>query len=257
MKKSNKLYLTLVLITLTVISCQENEYNTFDSEYKAVNIWVGSEVSTLDSTTFNYSYYLTQDSIMFYARLIGQLPTEPQTFTLEAYEGNLEEAAGSYEIGQYTFYADEYMKEFPIYFDPTKLQDTSLFKEQDGYIKFRLKQEGEFVSGADKYQTIHIVLKNDLAKPDTWDEATYPNVKLSNYFGSYSEVKYKFMIQEIGKVDFKVQYNMSVEYDEATNTFASYYAKFLKNLMILALEEYNTAHPDAPLTDEWGFPVTF
>ena len=117
--------------------------------------------------------------------------------------------------------------------------------------------EKGFVAGADKYQTIHVTLKNDLAKPDTWDEATYPNVKLSNYFGSYSLVKYKFMIQEIGKVDFKVSWNMSVEYDEATNTFASYYAKFLRNLMILALEEYNAANPDAPLTDEWGFPVTF
>ncbi len=258
MKKSNKLYLTLALITATVIGCQENEYNTFDSEYKAVNIWVGNQVSVLDSTTFNYSYYLTKDSLMFYARLIGTLSSEPQTFTLEAYEGDLEEAEGSYEIGQYTFYADEYLKEFPIYFDPTKLKDTSAFKEKDGTIKFRLKQEGNFVAGADQYQTIHVTLKNDLAKPDTWDEATYPNVKLSNYFGTYSETKYKFIIQEIGKVDFKVAYNMSVEYDEETNTFASYYAKFLKNMMILALEEYNAANPDEPLIDELsGLPITF
>lgn len=257
MKQSTKLYLTLALITGSVIGCQQNEYNTFDGDYKAVNIWVGTEQNALDSTTFNYSYYLTEDSLMFYARLIGTLSSEPQTFTLEAYEGDLEDAEGSYRIGQYTFYADEYFKQFPIYFDPNNLKDSSLFKSQDGTIKFRLKQEGGFVAGADKYQTIHVTLKNDLAKPDTWDEATYPNVALSKYFGSYSLVKYKFMIQEIGKVDFKVKYNMSVEYDEATNTFASYYAKFLKNLMILALEEYNAANPDAPLTDEWGFPVTF
>ena len=70
MKQSTKLYLTLALITGSVIGCQQNEYNTFDGDYKAVNIWVGSEQNVLDSTTFNYSYYLTEDSLMFYARLI-------------------------------------------------------------------------------------------------------------------------------------------------------------------------------------------
>ena len=256
MKKSN-IYLTLALGLITTIGCQPNEYNTFNDEYKAINIWIGNETTILDSTTFNYSYCISKDSLMFNARLIGTLSSEPITFTLEAYEGNTEEAAGAYQIGQYTFDANEYMKQFPIYFDPTKLQDSTLFKEQDGYLKFRLKTTNAINEGADKYQTIHVVLKNELAKPDTWDEAKYPNIKLSQFFGSYSEVKYKFIIQEVGAVDFKVSYNMSIEYDEATNTFASYYAKFLKNKLTLALEEYNATNPNAPLRDENGKLVTF
>ena len=50
---------------------------------------------------------------------------------------------------------------------------------------------------------------------------------------------------------------MSIEYDEATNTFASYYAKFLKNKLTLALEEYNATNPNAPLRDENDKLVTF
>lgn len=239
-------------------SCQQNTYEQFDPEYKAVNIWVGTELNPLDSTSYNFSYSLEQDSLIFYARLIGTLPTSAQSFTLEAYEGDLDKVDGAYEIGEYTFEPGEYLKQFPILFDPNKLSsnDSSYLSENDGYLKFRLKTTDEVVAGAESYQTIHVIIKNAIAKPDTWDEAVYPQVALYRYFGSYSEVKYKFMIQEIGKVDFKVQYNQTPDYDEATNTFSSAYAKFLKNLMILALDEYNATHSE-PLTDEFGFPVTF
>ncbi len=257
MKKRNIIY-TLGALLISLSSCQQNTYEQFDSEYRAVNIWVGTEQNPLDSTSYNFSYSLEQDSLIFYARLIGTLPTSTQSFTLEAYEGDIDKVDGAVEIGEYTFEPGEYLKQFPILFDPTKLssEDSAYFADNNGYLKFRLKVTDEVVAGAESYQTIHVILKNAIAKPDTWDEAVYPQVALYKYFGSYSEVKYKFMIQEIGQVDFKVRYNQTPDYDEATNTFSSAYAKFLKNKMILALEEYNETHSE-PLTDEFGFPVTF
>lgn len=256
MKKRNIIY-TLGALLISLSSCQQNTYEQFDSEYGAVNIWVGTELNPLDSTSFNYSYTLTKDSLMFYARIIGTVPTESKTFTLEAYEGDIDKVGNSLEIGQYTFAPGEYFKQFPICFDPTQLtpDDSLYFAENEGYIKFRLKESEQFVAGAYSYQSIHVILKNAIAKPDTWDEARYPQVALSKYFGSYSEVKYKFIIQQVGAVDFKVQYNQAADYDEAINTFSSAYAKFLKNKLILALEEYNEAN--GTLYDEYGFPVTF
>ena len=81
---------------------------------------------------------------------------------------------------------------------------------------------------------------------------------ISKYFGSYSRVKYQFMIEHLGLIDFNIRSSMGAipAYDEETNTISAAYAVQLQQLMQQALREYNATH-DIPLTDEYGELVTF
>ena len=64
------------------------------------------------------------------------------------------------------------------------------------------------------------------------------------------------MIEVLGLIDFEINYNTQTAYDEELNVVSSVYAVHLQQLMQKALLEYNESH-DAPLTDEFGLPVTF
>ena len=255
MKNIRYTLLPAVAALFLVSSCSEEKVPVYDSEYAALNIWVGNENTAIDSTTYNYSYALGEAPLTFYARVIGQPAAQDRTFRLEAYDGDLALAEGSYRTEEYVLKAGEITGEYAIYFDTSKLKDAASFSTTDGRIRFRLVEDGMFAPGNKETQSITVVLKNYLAKPETWDSATYPNMALLGIFGVYSKVKYQFMIQELGLVDFSVSYYQTGTYDEATNTLSYNYALFLKDKLKVALAEYNKAN--GSLMDETGNPVTF
>ena len=236
--------------------CSKNEYPEFDTNYASLAIWFGTEYVPQDSITYNYSYALGEKTVHFYARTIGVLSDHDRSFQLEAFDGDLDEAQGSYSLGEYTIKAGESLAQFDITFDTSKLKNALAFTQKDGHWKLRVKANDEFSVGVKELQTLNIVLKNYLSKPDNWDADQYPLRPLSAYFGEYSKVKYQFMIKELNLVDFNISYNATISYDEETNTLSHNYANYLVSKMKLALEEYNATH-DTPLTDETGNIVTF
>ncbi len=249
MKKMKYKIWILSLLLTGLTSCSTNEIPVFDTNYSALNIWFGNNETALDSTSYNYSYALGEDSLMFNARVTGLPSAEDRFFTIEAYSGSLNEAEGSFRTKEYCIKAGETYATFPIYFDTSKLKDNSSFSGTDGHINFRLVENAEFVEGVDKMRKLNVVLKNYLAKPEEWDVAEYPYRPYAIYFGEYSQKKYSFMIQETGLVDFRISYTASVSYDEATNTISSTYATYLLSKLRQALDVYNQTH-EKPLTDE-------
>lgn len=259
MNDMKKLFFYIQAALLTVLSlgsCSENETPVYDTSLSALHIWVGREAVAADQVIYNYSYTMGVDSVMFYARVMGLPADHDRQFTLEAYDGSLQEAAGSYTIGTYTIPAGEISGSFPIYFNTAALSNPNAFAANDGELHLRLAPNSEFETGATELSDISIVLRNYLSKPEDWDAATYPNRPYSGYFGAYSKVKYQFMIQTLGLVDFHISWTQSVNYDESTNTVSDPYAKYLNQQCQVALAEYNSTH-STPLTDENGLPVTF
>lgn len=252
------IYFSIACLALLFIgSCSENETPIYDDSFAALNVWFGTAAGTVtDSTVFNYSYSLGEDSLVFHARVMGIPATEDRSFLLEAVEGDITLAEGSFRTTEYTIKTGETSASFAIYFDSSKLKDANAFTEQDGHLRFRVVENTFFASGAEQMNTLVVVLRNYLSKPEDWEAATYPNLALSRYFGSYSKVKYQFMIQELGLIDFHISYSQQANYDEESNTISYNYASYLQQRMQLALAEYNTSH-NTPLTDENGALVTF
>lgn len=229
----------------------------YDASYTALNIWVGTkEGAVYENATYNYSYAYEEGSVTFYAQISGMPVDYDRVFHVEPYGGDSALIANTIRTEDYIIKAGEIKGEFKVYFNTQKLSDASLFSKTDGTISFRVKANDLFSVGTENHQSFTVKLKNYLAKPDNWDSANYPRVALSKYFSTYSRVKYQFMIEVLGLVDFEINYNSQTSYNEETNVISASYAIYLRQVMQKALNEYNASHSE-PLTDEYGIPVVF
>ena len=242
---------------LFMASCQEEEVSTYDVSQTALNIWVGTAAGAVyESVTYNYSYAYEEGSVTFYAQISGMPADHDRTFRLEPYGDDAATVLSTIRTEDYVIPAGATGGTYKVWFNTQRLSEPSLFADSEGRVSFRMVPDGEFAVGTENHQSFTVVLKNFLAKPDNWDTANYPRVPLSKYFGAYSRVKYQFMIEHLGLIDFEINYNTQTSYNEETNVVSAVYAVYLQQVMQRALNEYNATH-DTPLTDEYGFPVTF
>ncbi|MCH5174317.1 MAG: DUF4843 domain-containing protein [Prevotellaceae bacterium] len=257
MKYLNIRNILAVVALLLVSSCSKEEVSHFDTSYCSLNLWVGTEVAVYETTTYNYSYSYEEGSVTFYAQISGMPADHDRTFRLEAFGEDYDKVANTIRMEDYVIPAGEIGGTFKVYFNSQKLSDPDMFSDNDGQVSFRMVSNDIFSIGTENRQEFTVVLKNYLAKPDNWDTANFPKMPLSRYFGTYSKVKYQFMIEVLGLIDFEINNNAQTGYDEATNTVSIIYAEsYLKQKLQSALNDYNATH-DTPLTDEFGALVTF
>jgi hypothetical protein len=106
-------------------------------------------------------------------------------------------------------------------------------------LAIRLIESADFKPGV--VEQNHFLLKwNDvLSKPKNWD------AELTEFFGTYSLTKYRFIIDTLGIASFSAS---GMSWAELNN---------YKIKLRTALNEYNQAHPGNPLKDENGQLVSF
>ncbi len=239
-----------------VSACSENETPTYDPDRASLNIWFGRSTSVLDSTTYNYSYSLEEGSLTFYARVAGVPVDHDRTFTLEVSGDDLAEAEGSYRIDTYTIPAGEVEQECKLFFDSSKLKNADSFTAKDGHLTFKVAENSGFETGVEGRQELYVVLKNYLAEPDEWNNVVPPYYSWSRYFGEYSKVKYQFMIQELGIMEFHIYGSATSPYNEETKEMSVNYAQYLAEVLTEALDTYEKTHGKR-LVDEFGREVEF
>ncbi len=256
MKKTIR-YSIYILCLVVTVACQQEEVLKFNPEQTGLNIWIGtSDGAIYEEAIYNYSYALEEGSITFYARVYGMPTDYDRTFALEPFGDSISQIIPTIRTEQYVMPAGSVFGEYKVFFNSQKLPSTELFTKTDGTISFRMAANESFNTGAENMQSFTVVLRNRIAKPDNWDSANYPQVPLSDYFGTYSRMKYQFMIEHLGLIDFKISYSASTAIDETTNTVSPAYAVYLQQKMQEKLAEYNTTH-DTPLTDENGDVIIF
>lgn len=125
------------------------------------------------------------------------------------------------------------------------LRNDGLKKEQV-QASFRLTANEHFELGpiADttlnpsrRVQEFKVRARDIVVKPANWESF------IQSYFGTYSEVRYRFVIDVLGKIDFP---SNTSESTMRTN----------KTKLVNALKTYNATN-DKPLTDEFGQLITF
>lgn len=247
----------LAALSLLAVGCSKEEVSTYDTSLCCLNLWVGTQAGAVyESTTYNYSYAYEEGDVTFYAQISGMPSKQDRTFRLEAYGDDLERMGNTIRTEEYVIPAGEIGGIYQVHFNSQLLSDPTLFTTEDGRIHFRMVSNDDFSIGTEDHQSFTVVLKNYLAKPDNWDTANFPRVALSRFFGTYSRVKYQFMIEHLQLIDFEINYNTQTSYDEEANVVSYSYATYLQQVMQRALNEYNETH-DTPLTDEYGNPVIF
>lgn len=246
------LHVLLAIFSLTFLSCEKNAELNYTKEERKINIWLGTATVAADSLTYNFAYNVPgRDSLMFNYRIAGYPFDQDVQFELQAVSGDTNRV--NYSLGKYIIRAGEYQGTAPIYID--KPSGYSEFKNSAGKIVFKLKSSEVYAEGAKELSALNVVFRNYVAKPDNWDAAVYPYFALSRYFGTYSNVKYGFVIQTTGMIDFKVYYTVANNPELEVNTITATQASALQNQCKVALQAYNEHNP--VLVDENNIPVVF
>ena len=135
-----KLYIWLagLILPLFLVSCDKEEVSTFNTDYTALNIWVGNAAGAVyKSATYNYSYAYEEGSVTFYAQISGMPVDHDRVFHLEPYGGDLQQVVNTIRLEDYVIPAGEIGGEYKVYFNTQKLQSPTLFTTKDGSINFR------------------------------------------------------------------------------------------------------------------------
>lgn len=224
-----KIFVILFSTSFLFTGCEKNELQYFDSQNTALNIWFGTPSSVEDELSYNFAYASTdKDSIFFHARLLGYPLDRDFDFELEAFDGDKDLVY--YTLPKYTLKAGETYARLPIYFEIP--DDYPEFKTETGSIQFRLKENNDVKVGTADRTALRVSLKNSLSKPDNWDEAPLYYHTLARYFGTYSEAKYRFIIEVLGKSYFTVyaslNYITEVDPYAVSSSVATYYTQLCK-----------------------------
>lgn len=242
----------IIILSCFLFSCTKEHKFPFPEERSAINIWFGSGLAVDDSVTHNFAYTITgRDSVMFNYRLSGFLLKQDTQFELQAVSGDTNLVY--YSFGKYTIKAGEYQGSFPIYID--KPADYEEFINKSGKIVFKLKESPVFLEGATELSSLTVIFKNAVSKPDNWDVATTPYFTMARYFGTYSNVKYAFVIQTTGMANFKIYYTVAKDPVLDINTITATQASYFQNLCKAALQAYKDKN--GPLMDENNNEVVF
>lgn len=123
---------------------------------------------------------------------------------------------------------------------PVTLRRASSLESQKVQLYLKVEASDDFAVGVNEENHLLLIWSDMISKPTNWDDA------LKEFFGAYSNVKYRFMLSHADGLS---------EFDTDTMSWSelqSYKIKFVN-----ALNEYNESHPGEPLTDENGVLVTF
>lgn len=248
---------------MALVSCSQEEVDRYDTSLSALNIGFDNVTSLSPDAVYNYSETTTERAIIFYARISGMPVDHDREFHIEAVGGDIDKAGETYRFDTYVIPAGEVSGQYNLYFDPSKLSSPLDFESEDGELVFKLVTGETFAEGAFNHNELHVTLKNALTKPRTWDQSVsflFPTIK--SIFGDYSREKFQFMIEQGCPVNFKIATMQTETILPDPDVAGAYiisqgYANYLKMKCIAALDEYNDAHPTAPLSDSYGNPIYF
>lgn len=249
MKTHLTLY-TLLAACLTCFSCQEQDMMHYDETSAIYFANEALSVSTSQKDSINHSFFVckadvTRDTVRVLIRAMGMPVDYDRPVKLVQTNAGEPDAAiaGTHYVAfddpaiRDSFYipADEVSKFIPI----VLLRDQSL-ASSEVRLSMELEANEHFRQGIDDWRTFLVTTTDEATKPNNWDKFWFI------YFGpSWGTEKMRLIIQSTGLTDF-------VNTPDDTG-----YLYWLRNTASQALEEYNAAHPDAPLCEADGTPVTF
>ena len=228
------------LVMSLLWGCDNDDYVWNGQDYARL---VGPEIWTqgTDSMTFTFSVYPT-DTVRFVVEseifVQGRVSDNDRTIRLQVDETNTTAPADSYSVPEeVVLRGGEHSADFDIL-----IYRIPEIQERDITLHVRIAPGGDLDAGVSSASSLTITWNDKITRPSNWDD-------LEEFFGTYSEVKYRFIISTLGISVFP--------YGEGEFTWGRMWNYHLQ--MVAALEDFNNDpdNPEAPLTDENGGVVSF
>lgn len=242
-----RLYIPTILsaFLLTIAACEENKMDSYEND-PAIYFenTASGQKDSISHSFFIYNEDVTFDTVKVIVCTMG-FPTDyDRPISLIQTNTGQPDAAisGTHYIA---FDNPEMQKHICIPAGQVKasipivlLRDKSL-SSQRVRLELTIGTNEYFRPGIDEWRNFTITTTNMATKPTNWD------TRWVNYFGSWGSVKMKLIIDSTGFSDF----------DNPPSDPG--YMSWLIATSKQALIDYNIAHPDEPLCEADGTPVTF
>ena len=221
---------------LTGCSTDEDFYYQDEPRVRLVGekTWAAGSDS-VSSSFVAYPASFTEKVIYVDAQIMGETTGQDRTANIVVDAAKTTADAGMYDVpSTVTIPAGQVKGTFPV-----TLKRTAALQSKAVRLYIKVADFGDFKTGVNEENHVTFIWTDVLSKPNNWAD-------LEPFFGTYSNTKYRFMLEHLGDVG---------ELSATTMSWAQ-----LNSLRIRfqnALNEYNAAHPGAPLTDEYGNEVTF
>lgn len=246
-------YIWAVIVVLAMVSCKKDQYYLYND---VARIQFGPDPTRIYTPSFNladtlkpYTFYyedaaVKEDTVFFDIYAIGGTVGKDRSFSLlqEQLPNTLNAVPGTHYVAftdaraskHYVIKGGTVHTRVPV----IVLRDPSL-KTSTPVLKFKVVDDNNFKIGEANNLWRKILITDRLSQPLAWN-ASFTQY----YFGKYSVVKHKFMIDVTGEKwdqDF-----INLVY--ADSGLLGYYTAIIKTALI----DYNQAHPGNPLRDEAG-----
>ena len=191
-----------------------------------------------DSISFSFVAYgseVTEKEMLVDAQIMGEVENRDRVVNLSVDPARTTADASLYTVpSTVTIPAGAVKATFPVI-----LKRSAALQTKTVRLYLQVAESADFKAGVNEENHIKLIWTDVLQKPKNWDT-------LEPFFGTYSDVKYRFMLANS---------NGAGEFSTETMSWA-----MLNSYRILfqnALNAYNAAHPGNPLTDENNQLVTF
>lgn len=240
-------YILTPMLLLWLAGCSKSELTAYE---QPGSIYIYRQIYgvTNDSVTSSFAIKaatLQVDTVFVSVRIMGNAVHKDRVVKLEAWADSTTAVEGvDYEFLPYVVPADSFTARLPVLIKRTAEQKTKELR-----LMLRVVASADFLpgavgntSGSIPGATLKYLIKiNDfLTKPSNWDSI------LVYYFGTYSQVKYKLIIDATGRFEFPISGDNAV----STAGFI-FYALQAQQLQA----EYQASN--GPLLDENGNAITF
>lgn len=201
---------------------------------------------TADSSVYSFaiqSSTVNEDVALISVAVSGAAAATDREIKIEvvgdrstAREGSYPASGGHYHLGRTILKAGEIKADVPV----------TVFRQQDisggeVFICLRIVPDENFLGNMGEKFLVHKFKINDiLTRPDNWDSY------ILRYFGVYGPVKYQFIIDKLGRYDFRETGD-----DPVSKAEMAYYKDKLKTYLMEYEAEFG------PLYEEGNVKVTF
>lgn len=236
-----------VLFVLLGIACKKSELTSY-TQPDMVYVYKDFYNTNKDSVTYSFAIKpnsVMTDTVKVPLRVMGNARDKNRMVAIQTVADSTTATSKQYTILPTIVKAGSFTTDIPVL-----VNRTPEMKIREVRILLTIAASDDFLPGIPNTTattsraggaTQYLVKINDfLTKPSNWETV------LSAYFGAYSQVKYKFVIDVTGRTEFPISGQDMVSPSQFL---------FYKKLCREALETYNTTN--TPLTDESGMLVTF
>ena len=201
---------------------------------------VGPEIWTAGSDSLTFSFVTTaagttEMAMDVEAQVMGPTTDRDRTTNITVVSDKTTASADLYQLPTtVTIPAGQAKAKFQVV-----LKRASVLETKSVRLRIAVEPSADFQKGVNEQDHLTFIWNDKISKPKNWAE-------LEEFFGAYSDTKYRFMLENAGGIS---------EFSTDTMTWAE--LQSLKITFQNALNDYNAAHPGNPLTDENGNLVSF